>query len=132
MGVLTLLGVAPLQVGGHQWSQLPATHLRPLQPPCPYELLDLLRLHLGHEQAAAPGHQRQGAVLGQVGAGGDDVLPDAAGHEAAEAGHGVGVGAGVVQRHHRAVLDVVQPPLGRHEPGHDTANQSSVFSHVTR
>ena len=49
VGVLTLLGVASLQVVGHQWSQLPATHLRPLQPPCPYELLDLLRLHLGHE-----------------------------------------------------------------------------------
>lgn len=40
--------------------------------------------------------------------------PDAAGDEAAELLEGGVVGAGVVQHHHRPVLNVVQPPLGRH------------------
>ena len=38
-------------------------------------------------------------------------MPDAAGDDVPELVQGDGVGAGVVEQHHRPVLDIVQPPL---------------------
>merc|ERR1719397_2288572 len=58
--------------------------LGPVQCPLPYKLSHLNTVNTGHEEPAAPGHQGQRPVLGETGVGGDHVLPDAAGDEAAE------------------------------------------------
>ena len=95
--------------------RLNLTNLRSLQALLSDEFDDLVRVHLGHGHPAAPGHQGEGPVLRHVGVGGDDVFPDAARDEPPERLHCVRVSAGMVEHHHGAVLDVVQPPLCRHE-----------------
>lgn len=100
MLILPLLGICSL------WA---------LQPVLPDEILDLDRVDMVHQHPTAPCHQGQGFVLWQVGVGCDDVLPDAACHDPPELVHQGGVGAGVVEHHHRPVLNIVQPSLDRNK-----------------
>ena len=45
----------------------------------------------------------------------DDVFPDTASDQPPECLDSVWVCAGMVEHHHGSVLDIVKPPLGRHE-----------------
>ena len=96
-------------------NRLDLTNLGSLQSLLSDEVDDFVLLHLRHEHPAAPGHQGEGSVLGQVGAGTDDVFPDAASDQPPECLDSVWVGAGMVEQHHGPVLDIVKPPLCRHE-----------------